>query len=91
MYNLYRVSNLAVWLQQINKLYLLKFWRRVQKMSNNTATNFASCVGGCSGVDDVTQIMWKQQFDALCNKSVDSRFRSVFEDKWLINCLILVE
>jgi len=23
MYNLYRVSNLAVWLQQINKLYLL--------------------------------------------------------------------
>jgi len=23
MYNLYRVSNLAAWLQQINKLYLL--------------------------------------------------------------------
>jgi len=25
MYNLYRVSNLAVWLQQINKLYLLTY------------------------------------------------------------------
>ena len=24
MYNVYRVSNLAIWLQQINKLYLLK-------------------------------------------------------------------
>ena len=58
----------------------IKFWRRVQKMSNNTGTNFASCVGGCSGVDDVTE-MWKQHFDALYNKSADSRFRSVFEDK----------
>jgi len=25
MYNLYLVSNLAVWLQQINKLYLVTF------------------------------------------------------------------
>ena len=31
-------------------------------------------------MDDVTQ-MWKQHFDALYNKPVDSRFRSVFEDK----------
>jgi len=30
MCNLYRVSNLAVWLQQINKLYLLYLsWRKV--------------------------------------------------------------
>jgi len=26
MYNVYRVSNLALWLQQINKLYLLTYF-----------------------------------------------------------------
>jgi len=38
MYNLYRVSNLAVWLQQINKLYLLTY---------NTATRQPLCVATC--------------------------------------------
>ena len=30
-----------------------KFWRNVYKISNSRATNFATCVGGCSGVEDV--------------------------------------
>ena len=32
MYNLYRVSNLAVWLQQINKLYLLLTYLTIDKI-----------------------------------------------------------
>jgi len=35
MYNLYLVSNLAVWLQQINKLYLLKGHSRDAKTRIN--------------------------------------------------------
>jgi len=55
-----------------------KFWRNVQKISNNKATNLATSVGGCSGVDDVTE-MWKQHFEDLYSKSVDSKFRPLFE------------
>ena len=42
MYNLYRVSNLAVWLQQINKLYLLfEFYgRRVRVLRGFLAFDF---------------------------------------------------
>ena len=66
-----------------------KFWRNVYKISNNRATNFATCVGGSSGVKDVTE-MWKEHFATLYSSSVDNGQQSVFETK-IANKLCEVE
>ena len=66
-----------------------KFWRNVYKISNNRATNFATCVGGSSGVEDVTE-MWKQHFAKLYSSSVDNGQQTFFETK-IANKLLEVE
>ena len=66
-----------------------KFWRNVYKINNKRATNFATCVGGSSGVEDVTE-MWKQHVATLYSSSVDNRQQRFFQTK-IANKLFEVE
>jgi len=61
-----------------------KFWKSVYKLSNNKATNLASCVGGCSGAVNVVK-MRKEHFEDMHNKLVDSRYQALFLSKLLRN------
>jgi hypothetical protein len=57
-----------------------KFWDLIKKSSNANATQFVVSVGGCTGLNEVTE-MWKQHYNNVYNSIVDDDSRALLEQR----------
>jgi len=84
MYNLYRVSNLAVWLQQINQLYLLRYLLTTREhgprrwLCTQHSSPWATLTKSIARLSGVIQLPSLIKPDSLKIKHYDGKMRKSF-------------